>query len=339
MTVLVTPSAVEMPMQKRTAMVRDEWTGMHTDISCVAYGTHAQDALFAVRQELFRLECLFSRFRADSDVARINLMAGITVVPVSEETYRLIEFALSYAEVSHGAFDITIGPLADLWNIRHATQVPARKDIKCALASVGHHAVELHPDSCAVGLKRKGCMIDLGGIAKGYAGDRCTRLMHDCGVKSAFLSIGGNVMTLGAKPDGQSWRVGIRHPRKPGELLGVVAMHQGSVITSGDYEQYFMDAKGRRWHHIIDPGTGYPARSGVTSATVIHSDGTVADALATMLCISGVRRSKALLATCDGAEVIMVDDRQRIFITRGLADTFQALGDVCPTILDWGGNP
>lgn len=229
--------------------------------------------------------------------------------------------------VSGGLFDITVGPLADLWDYKHAHKPPPDDRIAAILPLVHYADLKLEPSSRTAGLKKSGQSLDLGGIGKGYASDRFMEVFRSCGVSSALSNVGGNVSTLGAKPDGSPWRVGIRHPRKDG-LLGAVDVSGSAVVTSGDYERFFLDDKGRRFHHILDPVTGYPATSGLVSVTIVADSAMTADALSTAVFVAGLERGVAILEKYPQAEAVMADDGLRVFVTQGLRGCFQASPDI-----------
>ena len=163
----------------------------------------------------------------------------------------------------------------------------------------------------------------MGGIGKGFASDRFMEIFQEYGVVSAFSNIGGNVSTLGSKPDGSPWRVGIRHPRLNG-LIGAVEVTGKAVVTSGDYERYFFGKDGRRFHHILNPITGYPAESGLLSATVVAKSAVTADALSTAVFIAGIGKGLALLEKYPMADAVLVDEKLRVYVTQGLRRNFQA---------------
>jgi thiamine biosynthesis lipoprotein len=173
------------------------------------------------------------------------------------------------------------------------------------------------------GLKSPGQSVDLGGIGKGFASDRFMEIFQEYGVTSAFSNIGGNVSTLGNKPDGSPWRVGIRHPRLNG-LLGAVTVTGKAVVTSGDYERYFFGRDGRRFHHILNPITGYPADSGLISVTVVTDSAMTADALSTAVFVAGLKRGLVMMEKYLRTEAVLVDEKLRVYVTQGLRQCFQA---------------
>jgi len=312
---------------------KDHHFGMNTDISFSITGEHSAEASDALRHELVRLECMLSRYLDGSDIQNINRHAGIKPVCVNPETCMILSASLSFSKLSKGLFDVTIGPLVDLWNFKQATRAPDKIRINKELSLVNYRSMMIKQGVSMVGLPQSNQSIDLGGIAKGYAGDCCRKILENQKIASGYISIGGNVITLGNKSDGSCWKVGIRHPRESNSLLGAVSVTDTSVVTSGDYERYFDDAEGNRWHHILHPKTGYPAKSGLISVTVVYENSMTADALATTIFVAGKERGLKLLSHFQGAGAVLVDDVQRVSVTNNIASVFQAAEGIDISIL------
>lgn len=298
--------------------------GMNTVMSHRAFGVNAREALRAVRAEAGRLERKLSRFLPGSDVSRVNRLAGAKSARLGEDAFRVLSRAVQLSECCGGLFDVTAGPLVALWSdARKAGKTPEDGEIRAALPLVGFAGLTLNPEKKTVRLALPGQSIDLGGIGKGYAADRFLALFREFGVSSAFSNIGGNVAALGAKPDGSPWRVGIRHPRVANGLIGMIEVTDQSIVTSGDDQRYFIDERGKRHHHILDPRTGYPAESGIASVTVVAKSSMDADALSTMLFIAGPDEGLRLLRGFP-ADAVIIDTDMRATVTAGLRDRFQA---------------
>ncbi len=302
--------------------------GMGTEMTHKAFGSHAEEALQAVADEAKRLESLLSRFLPESEIGRINGSAGMENERLSCETYEVLSRAAAFSNTSRGLFDVTIGPLADLWDYKNASVVPEEARIRQVLPLVNYRDLVLDPRENTAGLRNPGQSIDLGGIGKGFASDRFMEICAEYGVASAFTNIGGNVSTLGSKPDGSPWRVGIRHPRQDGRLLGAIAVTGKAVVTSGDYERYFIDREGKRRHHLLDPTTGYPAESGLISVTVVADSAMTADALSTILFVAGMERGLELLRSFPQTEAVLVDTGLRVWVTRDLKRCFQSAAGI-----------
>lgn len=309
------------------------WYGMNTHIICRVIGEEAERAVSEAEREIVRLEEKLSRFLPDSEISKINLYAGLGTIKVSAETYEVLLFAKRLSEMTKGLFDITIAPLVDLWKYNHFSVIPKRLEIEKTMNKISYEDLMLHPVQREVGLRRSGQSIDLGGIGKGYASERCISIFRRLGVASAYINIGGNVSTLGNKPDNSPWSVGIRHPRCDDRLIGAVRVTGKAVVTSGDYERFFIDRNGNRWHHILNPSTGYPACSGLFSVTVVAKNAVIADALSTALFVAGSKHALGYLSRFPGTEAILVDDHLNVTITKGLKDCFQPADGMNVSIL------
>jgi thiamine biosynthesis lipoprotein len=307
--------------------------GMNTEIAYSVSGEKADAAIAAMTTELLRLENKLSRFIPDSEVSRINRLAGLNSIKISRELYEILSFAHLVSELSQGMFDITVAPLVDLWDYKKAKDVPAKSKIRNILSKVDYRELILNPKDYIAGLSKLGQAIDLGGIGKGYASDRCMQLFQQYGVNSAYINIGGNVATLGNKPDGSLWRVGIRHPRHDERLIGMVRVAGKAVVTSGDYERCFFDRQNKRWHHILDPTTGYPADSGLISVSVIADNAMNADALSTAIFVAGLDKGLEYLVQFPGTEIVIIDKNLQVFITPGLNEWFHVADGIMVTII------
>ena len=306
-----------------TAGAADVREGMGTGISLEVFGPNAEEAMEAAWREAKRLESLFSRYLEGSDVWRLNRAAGGEPISVSRETFHVLRRALVFSRVSGGCFDATVAPLSDLWDFRRAV-VPDGDAVARARRFVDWQSLSLYPLRRAARLMKPGQALDLGGIAKGYAGDALIALFRRRGVRSALINFGGGVSALGAKPDGTPWRVGIRHPREDG-LIGAVKVNDGAVVTSGDYERCFFEG-GRRYHHLIDPRAGVPADSGLVSVTIYAYRGLDADALSTAAFVAGLDSGLTLIRRVRGAGAVLIDRNLRVYVTGNLAARFERAG-------------
>lgn len=260
----------------------------------------AARACRAVEDETHRIEAKYSRYRPDGLVGRINAAAGGEAVEVDAETAQLLDFAAICHRVSGGLFDITSGALRQAWKFETG-QLPEPAAIVAARARVGWN--KLRWDAPWLWLPLHGMEIDLGGLGKEYAVDRAVALLLAHGCTSALVNFGGDVCACGPRPDGTPWRVGIHHPRRPGELLATLPLLRGGLATSGDYERG-MSVAGRRYGHLLNPLTGWPAE-GMASATVLADTCLVAGALASSAMLHG-RQGLDFLAAC-GASYLAMD--------------------------------
>ncbi len=256
-----------------------------------------------------RYEQYFSRTRADSDISKIN-HAGGAPVEVHAETAALIRAGIEYGTLSEGAFDITIGALSDLWDIpNNQSTVPAQADIARALATVGYEQIEISGNT--VTLENPDAMLDLGGIAKGYAADQMKAYLNENGVHEGFINLGGNVLTLGEKKKGP-YRIGIQKPfDEGGATITTVEISDQSVVTSGRYERYF-EKDGRIYHHILNPTDGYPYESGLNGVTIISDSSMEGDALSTICFALGMEKAKALLSAMPNVDAVFIDENNRL---------------------------
>ena len=309
----------------RTDPETRQFFAMDTMMNFTAYGSEAEDALAQAEDYIVNLEKHISVTRQDSDIAMLSRVGG-DPVQVSEDTFALLAQALELCTATGGALDITAYPAVKAWGFTTGEyRVPEQTELDELVEVIDYTAVELNEGERGVTLP-EGMAVDLGAVAKGWAGQRLHDLLVSQGVESALLVLGGNVQTVGAKPDGSPWRVGIQDPdSETGAYLASVAVADQAVVTSGGYQRFF-EENGETYWHIIDPGTAAPARSGVTSATIVGSDGGVCDALSTALFIMGAEESADLWrsGTLEFEYVLVLEDGS-IHMTQGLEDTFNLM--------------
>ena len=289
---------------------------LDTVITLTAYVDDAavlDDAL----EECGRYERLLSRTIEGSDVWRVN-HAGGEPVEVSGETAQILETALRVSALSGGMFDVTIAPVSTMWDFTSgAAVVPDAGAIARAAALVDYTRVEI--DGNRVTLP-EGMMIDLGGIAKGYIADAVKGYLEGRGVKNAVLSFGGNIVTIGQKPDGSPWKVGIQDIDKPtGEYMLVALNYGGSTVTSGIYERGF-EADGVYYHHILDPNTGWPVQNELASVTIFSDSSMWGDALATAAFSLGTDAGTRLIEGIDGVEAVFIARDRSVSATSGAGE-------------------
>jgi thiamine biosynthesis lipoprotein len=231
-----------------------------------------------------------------------------------------VQTAQHYSQLSEGAFDITIGPLVNLWGIGKKEEVPSQAAIDSTKVLIDYRKLQIGASAGTIGLPEMGMSIDLGAIAKGYAGDEAARIFKEYGVKNGIISLGGNVVVVGTRPDGKPWRVGIQNPFKPiGNYAAVVEETDKTVVTSGTYERYFIK-DGKRYHHILDPSTGYPADNGLASVSIIADKSIDADALSTTVFLLGPEKGMGLVDDLPNVECIMITNDKKITVSSGLQD-------------------
>lgn len=308
--------------------------GMSTVITHKVFGKYADEALKKITDENIRIEKLLSRFIPESEISKINRSAGIEYEVVSDETYKILASARELSKCCQGAFDITIGPLIDLWrNCKSKNIIPTKEEINQVLSLVNYEDLLLDSSDKRVKLRKIGQSIDLGGIGKGYAGDRFVDICKENEISSGFTNIGGNVVTVGTKPDGSDWKVGIQHPRSENSLIGSVIANNRAVVTSGDYQRFYIGNDGKRYHHILNPLTGFPTKSKLLSVTVLAKNSMMADALSTTLFIKGLDDGIKILKQFPGCDAIFIDEDLQIYITLELNAYFRSFTNMQINVL------
>ena len=300
-----------------------EVISMGTMITLKVLGRKARTAINRAKHYLKQLEGELSRFIPNSKVSLLNRYAGEKGAFFSPNLLALIQKAIDISHASQGAFDITITPLMTLWNFKNANQPPIKGDITQTLKLVDYKDIIIDIEKQIIKLANKDQAVDLGGIAKGYAGDEIIKIFRLLGITSGFINLGGNVATLGLKEE-DYWQVGVNHPRQ-NKILGIIRVKDKTVVTSGDYERYFIDQKGQRYHHILNPITGYPADSGLMSVSIVADEGVLADALATSIMILGEDKGLQLLRTFPHVEAVLIKDNLDVIVTEGLRPYFKII--------------
>lgn len=297
---------------------------MDTLISIKVYSSDAElgrKALDEAFAQFTRIGNLTDRFAAKnltnpeiSDIYRINQNAGLKPIQVSEDTLAMLKKSNYFAGLSNGAFDVTVGPLMDLWGFgQDQYNVPVDKALKSKLDLVGYDAIVMDQAERTVFLPVKGMEIDLGGIAKGYATDMAVQKLRQMGIESAIINAGGNVYALGTKPDGSPWLTGIQDPRNANKIIAVIQAKDVAVVTSGDYQRYFI-RDGVRYHHILHPLTGKPAQE-VISTTVTAPSATDADVLSTTLFVLGPQAGAEFIEHFSNTDAVFIDNQKEITLS------------------------
>jgi thiamine biosynthesis lipoprotein len=287
----------------------------------------AVSAFDEVFHEFDRLENLMSVWREASDVVRLNAAAGDHPVPVSAEVREVLQLAREASELTHGRFDVTFGVLSDLWRFDHDqdNRIPDPREVRARLPLIDYRAVEVDPHAGTAFLARQGMRVHLGGIGKGYAVDRAVDILRRRGVRDFLVQAGGDLFASGVRGD-RPWRLAIRDPRgPPDKSFAALDLSNGTFSTSGDYERAFVQ-NGRRYHHIIDPATGEPAR-GCRSVTLVTERAVQADALAKGVFILGPVDGMALIERLPGVEGVIVSSTNDVLVSSGLRDRLIRLAD------------
>lgn len=260
---------------------------------------------------------LFSKTYAESDISKINNSDG-KAVEVNDVVADIIDDGIKYGELTRGAFDISIAPITSLWNIgTDKAAVPTGAAIKKALKSVDYSKVIVNKDK--VELSNSNAKIDLGGIAKGFIADKLKNYMTTEGVTSAIIDLGGNILTIGGKPDLEFFNIGIKKPfsENPNEYAATIKVNGKSVVTSGIYERYF-EKDGNIYHHILNPQTGYPVNNELNSVTIISNKSEDGDALSTGVFVMGLDKGMELVNSLDDVEAVFITKDNKLVISDGL---------------------
>ncbi len=307
-------------------LVEKQIFSMDTVMTLKAYGSKAEEGLSSAIGMINSMNAMLDPENEDSAVYELNHARGQSVV-VRGQIVEMLQTADTVYQRTGGAFDLTVYPLVKAWGFINGNyRVPTDEDIAALLERVDFSALELtgFADGSDYMLTMPdGMQLSFGAIAKGCAAQYAISALRSAGVESAIISLGGNVQTLGVKPDGTNWNVAIQDPNDTGSTVGYVSVGETAVVTSGGYQRYFEDEDGVRYHHILDPATGAPANSGLLSVTIICPNGTMADALSTAMFILGEDDALEYWRTYGGFEMILITEDARVVATSGLYDTFQ----------------
>jgi len=291
-------------------------TGFHFDtiITITLYDSKDDKILNTCFDYCKEFENLVSRTVKSSDISMVNHANG-QPVEVSDTTIELLKKGIKFGELTDGAFDITIAPLSELWDFKNNPgNIPSEADINEALSHVNYKNIVIEGNT--VTLTDPEAAIDLGGIAKGYMADQLKKYLLNEGVTSAIINLGGNVLTIGAKPNGTSFNIGIQKPfDEQNETITSVQVKDSSVVTSGSYERYFkVDAT--IYHHILNTETGYPCSNGLLGVTILSEESIDGDALSTTCFALGLEEGQELIASLEGIDAIFVTEDFEIVDTR-----------------------
>lgn len=270
---------------------------LDTAIEITAYGENAKTGIANAFTEYERVQKIADRFQPGSDTDRVNRSAGGAAVRVDPLLLEMIAAVEAQPQPVRNLVKMTIGPVADLWQIRDADnwQPPSNTAVNEATRLVDDQAMELDKAASTIRLTKAGMSLDVGAVAKGFATDRAIAALKAAGVQHALINAGGNIHAIGAKPDGLPWRVGLQHPREKNKLSGIFSLLDGeSLQTSGDYQR-FVIYEGRRYSHIFDPRTGAPSDTGLSSATIVCNSSTLGDILSTAVYVAGQAQGQAML--------------------------------------------
>lgn len=270
--------------------------------------------------EILRLESLMTTWREDSEISRLNAAAGEESVEVSKETFEVLEKSVWIGGLSGGLFDVTFDAMRGLWKFDEGAEarVPERSKVDAARRKIDFRKLVLDPRTRTARLAERGMRVGLGGIAKGYAVDAAARLLEKEGLQSFFVQAGGDLFVRGKKPGSVPFRVGVRDPRSPDpdDYFATIDVTDHAFSTAGDYERSFLK-DGKRYHHIIDPRTGFPGEK-TRSVTVWAESALLADAIDDAVFLMGPEEGLALVESMDGVGAVIVDAKSRVFVSKRL---------------------
>lgn len=282
-------------------------------------GKNADKALEECNAYLHDVNSRWSATDPNSEISKLNAAAGVSPVTLSDDTVDILDKSVRYSMDTNGFFDVTIGALADLWDIDKA-QIPSKEDIASAIHKTGFNLLEINKDAKTAELTKEGAAVTLGAVAKGYASKGILDILAKNNISSALVNLGGNTYALGMNGN-SAWNIGIQDPNNQSGTIGTLSVYDTAVITSGGYQRYF-EKDGVRYHHIINPYTGSPANSGLLSVTIVNDDPILADALSTACFVIGYKESLSLLKDTDSKAVFVTDDNT-VYFSTDLQDHFK----------------
>ncbi len=295
-----------------------------TTVEILLYDIHDDKAIVEAFDRIREIENKMTiNTPGGSEIIALNDASGLKEVPVSPDTLFVLEKGLYYSELSRGKFDITIGPVVKLWNIgTEQAMVPDDKVLEERLRLVDYKKLHLDRENNKAKLDDMGMMVDLGGIAKGYAADEAREVLKKHGIKSAIINLGGNILVIGENTNGEPFKIGIQNPLDHrGSYLGVLAIRDKTVVTSGIYEKNF-EKDGVVYHHILDPATGYPANNQLSGVSIITDKSIDGDGLSTATFLLGLEEGMKFINGIPDTEAVFITKSKRIYITEGIRDSF-----------------
>jgi len=308
-----------------TQSISRQTFAMDTFMTIEVWGDNAEQASEDALAEIERIDKLWDIGSSDSEISQLNSNSDASV---SDDTIEVIGRAATLYEETNGSIDITVYPLMELWGFTSQNyKVPDCKDINACLSHIGMSNISIDKESNTVKLSN-GAKLDFGCVAKGYTSDTIKNILLKDGINSALLNLGGNIYAIGSKINGQDWVIGIENPDADifsgSNYIGAVSLSDKALVTSGDYKRFFIE-DGQKYHHIMNPQTGYPADSGLISVSIVSSDGTLADALSTALFVMGKEKALAYWSEHSNSfDAILVEKDGTITVTEGLKDTFKS---------------
>lgn len=296
---------------------------MGTVVTITLYDSDDTSILDKAFKTIKEIEELVSINTSNTELDSVNNAAGKNPIQVSNTTFNIIEKGLEYSKLSNGAFDITVGPLVKLWSIGlPEAKLPTQEEIDNTIPLVDYTKLELDSSNRTVFLKESNMVIDLGSIAKGYAADEVVNILKENGVKSAIIDLGGNIYAYGLKPLGSDWKIGIQDPFSTrGDIIGILPVNNKTIVTSGIYERVY-EENGVKYHHLLNPDTGYPFDNDIAGVSIITESSIDADALSTTVFSKGLFTGLDFVESLDSVDAIFISKDKKVYVSSGLKDTF-----------------
>ena len=301
-------SAHSQVLRKRTTLLM----GGRFDISIVDKDSlSAEKNIDEVIAEITRIENLISDWKPTSQVSEVNQNAGVKPIKVDREVFELAQRAIKLSEITNGGFDVSFAALDRIWKFDGSmTEMPSAEAIKKSVEKVGYKNIILDSTASTIFLKLKGMKIGFGALGEGYATDKCRAMMLAKGVQAGIINGSGDMSTWGKQPNGKDWKIGITNPFMPEKILAAIPLKEGAVTTSGSYEK-FVVFNGKRYSHIINPATGYPA-TGLCSVTVFGPNAETANGLSTSMMVLGQKEGLLLLQKFPDYSCVMITDKGKV---------------------------
>lgn len=310
-------------VQQKYVSKTDFYLDTVVDIKIYNPNNKSAEVIDKAMKRIGALEKILSIHIEGSDLWNIKKNAGIKPVEVSKETMEVMKASLRYSEYTNGLFDITTGPLVDLWAINPPNgYVPTEEELQTSLSKINYNNMIIDEENNTILLKDEGMIANLGAIAKGYIADEVKEILVENDVKNAIINLGGNVLLVGGRADNSGFKIGVQDPNSDrGAYLGIIDDRDLSVVSSGDYERYF-EVEGKRYHHILNPATGYPADNEIRQVTIISKFSIDGDGLSTSTFLLGLKDGMKLIERIDDVEGIFVTKDHKIYLTSGIRDSF-----------------
>lgn len=297
---------------------------LNTYIKITLYGTDNNELFEEIYKDIEELEGNLSVHIVNSDLYKLKENAGKSYTEVSDDTVEIMQKSIEYSKFSDGLFDVTAGPLIELWSIGTSNEkIPNEEEITKTLELIDYNDILINVNENKIMFKKEKMFADFGAIAKGYIADKTADKIKELGVNNAIVDLGGNVLLIGSKPNGSNFRIGIQNPDEArGGYLGILSVSDLSIVTSGDYERYFIQ-DGIKYHHILDPYTGFPSKNNLKSVSIITKKSFDGDALSTTILLMGLEKGLEKINQLNDVEAIFVTKDNKIYITNGIKDKFE----------------